>query len=324
MWALTPDCAFLNHGSFGATPRAVLAAQAVLRDRMEAQPVRFFVDELPGLLRESANRLATFVGTAADRLVFVENATAGVNAVLRSAALREGDEILTTDHAYGAVRHVIRHVADKAGARATDVTIGMPVEDDAFVLDAIRRAITPRTRIAVIDHIASSSAVRLPIAAIAAICRLNGVRLLVDGAHGPGMTELDIDAIGADWYVGNCHKWMCAPKGTGFIAVAPGAGAGLHPGTISHYYGQGFVAEFDWPGTRDPTGWLAVPAAIDFLAELGIPALRARNRALAAVGAKAVAETFQTELGAAPSLFEIDGNNSASDCWRSCARAAPA
>lgn len=304
LWALDPDVTFLNHGSFGATPRTVLDAQAAWRARMEAQPVRFFVDDLPHLLRAAADTLARFVGTAADRLAFVENATAGVNAVLHSLRWRGGDEIVCTDHVYGAVRNTLRHVAATTGVRIVEARVGMPVADEAQMLDAVMTAITTRTRLVLIDHVASSSAVRYPVAAIAAQCRAAGVQVLVDGAHGPGMVELDVDAIGADWYVGNCHKWLCAPKGVGFLAVRPGAGDGLHPPVISHLYGEPFPAEFDWVGTRDPTAWLALPDAIAFHAERGGAALRARNRRMAIEGVRIVAGALGAPLGAEPGLFE--------------------
>jgi isopenicillin-N epimerase len=304
LWLLEPGTHHLNHGGYGATPREVLAEQDRLRALMEAQPTRFFARELPPRLRDAAACLAGFVGTTADRLGFVENATAGINTVLRSFHFLPGDEILTTDHIYGSVRHVLRHVTAATGARVVEVPLGMPAPDDAAIIDAVRDGIGPRTRLLLIDHVASSSAVRMPIAAIAAVGRARGVRVLIDGAHGPGMAELHVDRIGADWYIGNCHKWLCAPKGAAFIAVAPGAAAGVHPLVISHAYGAGFTAEFDQLGTRDATSWLAVPAAIALHERLGGASLRARNRALAAQAAADLAGRLGTILGAAETAFE--------------------
>ena len=303
LWGLEPGLRFLNHGGYGATPLAVQAEQAEWRARMERNPPRFLSRELPGLLRQAAVDLAGFVGTRPERLAFVSNATAGVNAVLRSLELAPGDEIVHTDHVYNAVRQTLRHVTAGSGARCVEAVIGMPVQGAQQILNAVTAACTDRTRLVVIDHVASASAVAFPVAAIAALCRARGLWLLVDGAHAPGLLELDVDAIDADWYVGNCHKWLCAPKGAGFIAVARRPTPQIHPPVLSHAYGQGFVPEFDWTGTQDPTAFLAVPAALRFHAALGGPALRARNRAMAADLAQELAAEFGTGLGASVDMF---------------------
>jgi isopenicillin-N epimerase len=289
LWGLEPGLRFLNHGGFGATPLEILAEQAAWRARMERNPPRFLSRDLPGLLRQAAGDLAGFVGTAPERLAFVTNATAGANAVLRSLSFAPGDEILHTDHIYNAVRQTLRHVAARSGACCVEVALGMPVPGGAEILAAIAAAFTGRTRLLVIDHVASASAVEFPVAALAALCRARGIALLVDGAHAPGLLDLDVDAIGADWYVGNCHKWLCAPKGAGFIAVADRPTPPVHPPVISHFHGQGFTAEFDWTGTQDPTAMLCVPSALRFHARLGGAALRARNRAMAAEAASRLA-----------------------------------
>ncbi|MBW4089580.1 MAG: aminotransferase class V-fold PLP-dependent enzyme [Proteobacteria bacterium] len=298
-WTLDPVFVSVNHGSYGATPRVVLAAQAAWRDRIEAQPARFMRAELPGALRAAAARLADFLGTAGEDVVFIANATEGCNAVLRAFDLAPGDEILVLDHGYGAVRNTVRHVAAGAGARVIEAAVPFPRPEPAALVAAVTAALTPRTRLAVLDHITSPSAIVLPLAEIIAACRATGVAVLVDGAHAPGQVALDLPALGADWYVGNCHKWLCAPKGTGFLWAAPARQAGLHPAVISHGYDQGFVAEFDWTGTRDPSAFLAVPAALDFCARLGGPALVARNRALAAAAGAWLAERLGTEVGTA-------------------------
>jgi isopenicillin-N epimerase len=303
LWALEPGLRFLNHGGYGATPVVIQAEQARLRAQMEQNPPRFLSRLLPGLLREAAGVLAEFVGTAPDRLAFVTNATAGVNAVLRALDFAPGDEILHTDHIYNAVRQTLRHVAGQTGAVCVEAHIGMPVTGPTQILDAITAACTPRTKLMVIDHVASASAVEFPVAVIAAFCRANGIRLLVDGAHAPGLLELDIDAIDADWYVGNCHKWLCAPKGAGFITISARDTPVIHPPVLSHAYGTGFVPEFDWTGTQDPTAFLAVPAAIGLHASLGGADLRARNRTLAAALAQTIAADLGTSLGADPAQF---------------------
>ena len=296
-WALDPGFLTVNHGSFGATPRVVLAAQAEWQARMEAQPTRFMVREMPAALRHAAGRLAAFVGAEAADLAFVENATVGCNAVLGSLDLAPGDEILVLAHGYGAVVKAARHAAARAGARVVEAAVPFPRPDDAAVVAGIAAAISPRTRLAVLDHITSHSALLLPIAAMVAACQARGVPVLVDGAHAPGQVTLDIPAIGADWYAGNCHKWLCAPKGCGFLWAAPHRQAALHPVTISHGLGEGFLAEFDWTGTRDMSAYLAVTAALDFHARLGGAALRTRNAALAAEGAALLAGRLGTETG---------------------------
>ena len=301
-WVLDPDFVSVNHGSFGATPRVVLAAQRDWQLRMEAQPGRFFRAILPDALRHAAERLAGFLGADGKDLAFVENATVGCNAVLRSLPLAAGDEILVLTHGYGAVRNAVRYVAECAGARMTEAAVPFPRRDAAAIVASVAAALTQRTRLAVIDHITSGSALVLPLEGIIAACHAAGVPVLVDGAHGPGQVTLDLGSLGADWYVGNCHKWLCAAKGCGFLWAAPARQAGLHPVTISHGFGNGFLAEFDWTGTRDCSAWLSVGAAIDFHARLGGAALRARNVALAAEGATLLARRLNTEQGATGAL----------------------
>ena len=298
-FALGDDFLTVNHGSYGATPRPVLAAQDAWRQRMEAQPTRFFAQELPAALRAAAARLAAFVGADGEDLAFVSNATMGCNAVLRSLPLGPDDEILCLGHVYNAVRNTMRHVAAERGARLVVAELPFPRPDRADVLARLDQALGPRTRLAVLDHIFSSSALVLPIADMAARCHAHGVPVLVDGAHGPGQVPLDLAALGADYYVGNGHKWLMAPKGSAFLHVRRDRQAGLHPVTISHGFGQGFVAEFDWTGTDDPSAFLALPAALDFFDRLGGAALMTRNAALAAAGAEVMAARLGTEVGAA-------------------------
>ncbi len=296
-WGLDGGCVTVNHGSFGATPRRVLAAQDEWRRQLEAQPTRFMVKTLPGALCNAAERLARFVGASANDLAFVANATEGCNAVLRSRRLRAGDEIVILSHAYEAVRNTVRFVCDISGARMVEVALPFPrvTADDAVA--RVADALTPRTRLAVLDHITSQSALVLPVRRMVAACHAAGVPVLIDGAHAPGQIALDIADIDADWYVGNCHKWMMAPKGCGFLHARPDRQDGLHPVNISHGYGGGFRAEFDWTGTWDPSAFLSVGAAIDFHQWLGGPALCARNAALAAEAATLVAASLGTETG---------------------------
>ena len=304
LWAFEEDMVFLNHGAYGATPRELLERQNEWRVRMEAQPPRFFMNELPGLVREAAAALAEFVGSTPDRTVLLENATSGMNAVLRSLRFAPGDRIVTTDHVYGAVRNTLRFVAGRTGAEVFEVPVPMPLRTAGDVADALERALDDRTRLVVVDHIASPSALVFPVAEIVRRCRSRGIPVLVDGAHAPGHVDLDIDALGADWYVGNGHKWLCAPKGVAFLAAAAHAhGPDIHPTTISHAYGQGLAAEFGKIGTRDPSAWLCIPDAIEFHRRLGGRVLRERNAALARAAGVDLAAALETTLGGPAASF---------------------
>jgi isopenicillin-N epimerase len=299
---LDPSWLTVNHGSFGATPRVVLAAQDSWRRRMEEQPSRFMRRIMPDALRHAAGRLAQFIGGKGKDLAFVENATVGANAVLRSLRFAPGDEIVMLSHVYGAVRNTIRFVAERSGATIVEAAVPFPAPEPDAIVANLARALTPRTRLAVLDHITSASALVLPIERMIAACHDAGAKVLVDGAHAPGQVALDLPRMGVDWYVGNCHKWLMAPKGCAFLWARADRQEDLHPVTISHGFGEGFLAEFDWTGTRDPSAFLAVDAAIDFHYRLGGAALRARNVALAAAGARLVADRLGTEIGAAGTL----------------------
>jgi isopenicillin-N epimerase len=301
-WPLDWGWLTVNHGSFGATPRVVLAAQQEWRRQLEAQPTRFMHEVLPAGLTTAADRLGALVGADGKDIALLDNATGGCNAVLRSLRLVPDDEVLVLSHGYGAVRNTVRFVTERAGARMIEAVLPIPRPDADAIVATIAAALTPRTRVAVIDHITSGSALVLPLAGIITACHAAGVPILVDGAHGPGQVALDLRALGADWYVGNCHKWLCAPKGSAFLWAAPGRQADLHPLTISHGFGQGFRAEFDWTGTRDSSACLAVPTALDFHDRLGGAALRARNVALAAEATAMLADRLGTEIGATGGL----------------------
>jgi isopenicillin-N epimerase len=297
-WALDWDFLSVNHGSFGAAPRVVLVAQQDWRRRMEAQPGRFMRAVLPDALRHAADRLGAFIGADGRDIAFVDNATTGCNAVLRSLRLLPGDEIVVLTHGYGAVRNTVRYVAERAGARMVEALVPFPHPQADTIVGNIAAALTKRTRLAVVDHITSGSALVLPLQQIVGVCHDAGVPVLVDGAHGPAQVALDVRAIGADWYAGNCHKWLCAPKGSAFLYAAPQRQQDLHPVTISHGLGRGFLAEFDWTGTRDPSAYLATDIAIDFHARLGGEALMARNIALAGEATSLLARRLNTEPGA--------------------------
>jgi isopenicillin-N epimerase len=282
-WELEPGGTFLNHGSFGACPRAVQAEQALWRARMEAQPDRFFRDEVnpehPGALRAAAQRLAAFVGTAGSSLAFVENATSGVQAALDSVVLRPGDRILTCDHTYNAVRLMVEARCARTGAIPVVVRLPFPADEEGIVA-AFAAALGEPVKLAILDHITSPSAIRMPLERLVPLVRSAGAQVVVDGAHAVGQVPLDVESIGADWYTSNAHKWLYAPRGCAFLHAATQAAGDTRPLVVSHHVAMGFPLSFDWVGTRDVTPWLAVPAAIDFFESLGPEALRAHNARL--------------------------------------------
>jgi isopenicillin-N epimerase len=308
-WPLDPAITFLNHGSFGSCPWPVLEAQRRWRDRMEAQPVQFLARDLPGLLAEAREALGAFVGADADDLAFVTNATGAANAVIRSLRFARGDELLTDDHEYNAIINVLRHVAERDGARVVVARIPFPLLSEDEVVEAILDAVTERTRFAVIAHVTSPTAVVFPIERIVAELAERGIDLLVDGAHAPGMVPLDLERIGAAWYTGNLHKWVCAPKGSAFLHARRDRQPGVRPTTISH--GANAVigdrgattryrAEFDWQGTLDPTPWLAVADALAFVGGLldgGWPEVMASNHRLALRGRDALTRALALDPG---------------------------
>jgi len=299
---LEPGVDFINHGSFGAPPLSVLAAAERWRSQMEANPDGFLRDVLPEALRSAVAELARFLHADPADLVFVENATAAANVVLRSLEFKPGDEILLNSQSYGAVRQAVRFVCDRTGAKSVEPHVRVPVRDAAELLAELAGALSLRTRLLIVDHISSPSGVIWPLAEAVALARSHGARVLVDGAHAPGQLELDLPALGADWYAGNCHKWLFAARGCGFLWSARDAQAHLHPLAISHAYGRGFAAEFDWTGTRDFSAWLAAGAGIRFLTELGVQAARRYCHGLAVAAAERLARAWGEPLGGPPAL----------------------
>jgi isopenicillin-N epimerase len=299
LFLLDPDVIFLNHGSFGACPKPVFAELQRWQLAMERNPVEFLGRRSAALLRAARQRLATYLDAALDDLVFVPNATTGVNTVARSLQLQPGDEVLTTDHEYGACDATWRLVCERAGAHYRRVQIPLPFDAKSFVA-RLMAAVTPRTRLIFLSHITSNTALIFPVAALCAAARERGIATLVDGAHAPGQIDLSLNAVGADFYTGNCHKWLCAPKGAAFLHVRPEHHAAVHAPVVSWGYvaseSEGGHTEFDayvgqtllerrlqWQGTHDIAAWLSVPAALDFLAAHGWPERRAEchTRALA-------------------------------------------
>lgn len=299
---LAEGVAHLNHGSYGATPRVVLEVADQFGRQMEADGTTFFRDALPDLIRQSAARVAGFLGGHAEDWAFVENATQGLNAIIASLRLAPGDEILCLSQVYGAVGNTLRYHAERASARLTMVPVPVPFTEPEPLLNAIAAAIGPKTRFACFDHITSAGAVVLPMREMAALCREHGVPVAIDGAHAPGQVPLDVPSLGVDWYVGNLHKWAFAAKGTAVIWCAPERQPTLHPVAISHSLGLGFAAEFDYSGTRDNSAWLAAPAALDYLAGLDAEAVRAHNNALAREAGEMLCAAWHSEIAAGPAF----------------------
>lgn len=308
-WDLDPEVVFLNHGSFGACPRVVMARQQELRARMEAQPLAFLYRDLEGLLDEARKPLARLIGCDADDLAFVPNATTGVNAVLRSLSFAPGDELLVTNHEYNACRNALDFVAQRSGAEVVVAEVPFPIDAPETVVERVLERVTERTRLFLIDHVTSPTGVVNPVEALVTALRDRGVDTLVDGAHAPGMLPLDLDALGAAYYTGNCHKWLCTPKGSALLHVRRDRQAAIRPLTISHGANSErrdrsrFRLEFDFCGTDDYTPFLCVPAAMEFLEGLmsgGLAELQRHNHELALAGRRLLCEA----LGVAPPVPE--------------------
>lgn len=292
-WLLEPNVSFLNHGSFGACPAPVLEAQRAWRERLETEPVRFLGRELEGQLDEVRRVVGLFLNADPEGIAFVPNATTGVSTVLASLRFKPGDELLASDHEYNATLNALRAVADRDGARLVMVRVPFPVHQPAQVVEAYLEAATPRTRFALVSQVTSPTALVWPVAALVRELDRHGVDTLVDGAHAPGMVPVDLGAIGAAYWTGNGHKWLCAPKGAAILHVRADLRAGIRPLVVSHGANDErrdrsrYRLTFDWTGTDDPTAILSLPAAIRYVGGLhgeGWTGLMAANAALARRG----------------------------------------
>lgn len=299
-WRLDPDIAFLNHGSFGACPVPVLEYQRALREEMERNPVQFMARKLPERLAQVREEVAKFVHAEERDIAFTANATSGVNAVLRSLAFHPGDEILTTDHLYAACRNALDYVCARTGARVVVATVPFPVSGPQQVVHRVMERVTERTRLAVLDHVTSITGLVFPISELVAHLRLRGVETLVDGAHALGMVDVNLQILGAGYYAGNFHKWVCAPKGSGMLWVRRDLQSAIVPGCVSHGWtrdpAQRFQSLFDWQGTTDPTAWLSVGEALRFMGSLfvgGFRTVQSRNRRLALLAREALCEAVE-------------------------------
>ncbi len=273
---------FLNNGSFGACPKTVLEAQREWQIRMETQLIRFFMRELPIALRDSAVSLGKFIGAKPENIVFVDNASSGANAVIRSLIpqLRRGDKLLTTSHCYGAVLCTLQYACDCSGAELVIADVPFPIESPQQVIDTLIPYITEKVKLCVLDHITSATGVIFPIEPIIGFCREKGVPILIDGAHAPGMISLNMETLQPDWYTGNCHKWLFAPKGCAFLWTHPEKQEITHPTVISHGYRENYITEFDFVGTKDYTPFLTLPKAIEYYSTIGYEKIFSHNHNL--------------------------------------------
>ncbi len=283
LFLLDPDVTFLNHGSFGACPVPVFETYQRWQRELERQPVEFFLRRADPLLDDARARLAAYVNAEPDHLIFVPNATVAINQVARAVRLRPGDEILTTDHEYGAMDYTWNFICGKTGARYIRHPIPVPVTTPQALADSFWSAVTPATRVIFLSHVTSPTALIFPVGEICRRARAAGILTIIDGAHIPGHLPLDLTALAADIYTGNCHKWLCAPRGSAFLYARPEHHAWLEPLVISWGYVEGatFTQQNQWQGTRDLAAFLSVPAAIDFQAEHDWLTVRQRGHALA-------------------------------------------
>lgn len=314
LWYLDPDTTYLNHGTVGAPPRAVVAEQMRLMEAIERHPARFMLRELAdperdrphqrSRLRLAADAVAPFVGISdGDDLLFVDNITAGANAVLRSFPFEPDDEIVVTSLGYGGIVNAARFAARDRGCTIRTIELPRPGAPAGAFVDAIADGLSERTRVVVVDHVTASTALVLPLAAIAAVCHAHGALVLADGAHVPGNINLDIPALGVDWYTANLHKWAWTPRSSGILWAAPEQRGHLHPAVISWGLDHGLAEEFDLLGTRDPTAHLCAPFAIDLLESYGEGAVMAYNHDLAWWAAHHLADRWDVDFATPESMI---------------------
>ena len=322
-WSLEPSRLFLNHGSFGACPNFVIEEQRKWQDLMEREPVRFFEELMPDLLLKSREALGTFINCSPDDLAFVSNATSGVNTILRSLHFEQGDEILVPNHAYQACRNSIDFVAKRWGANVVEVAIPFPIDSPQTVVELMKSACSERTKLVMIDTVTSPTGLRMPFEALTEFFEGKGIEVLLDAAHGIGMIPLNLGELGASYVTSNCHKWLCAPKGSAFLYVREDKQSKIQPLTISHGHTfplvdtTRFRHEFDWTGTQDISGWCSIPAVIGGMAEFvdgGWEAIMQHNHDLAIQGRNILCERLgikppcPDEMVACISTIQLPGN----------------
>jgi len=302
-WMLSEDVCFLNHGSFGSTPITVMDEQTRLRGIIESDPVRFFERDYIPMMRSSITKLSEFMNADSEGMTFVKNTTEGVNTVLRSLVLNPGDEIIVTNHSYQACWNAVDFVTERAGAKTVVVDIPFRVKNEEEILEKVIDAVSERTVLALIDTVTSATGLRMPFEKLVGSLQSSGVDVLLDAAHGPGIVPLNLSELGAAYCTGNCHKWLCTPKGSAFLHIRSDLKKKIRPLSISHGASlegsdqERFEFEFGWPGTQDPTPWLCIPLAIDFMGDLvegGWPAIMERNRNLTIQARKILCDAIGT------------------------------
>jgi len=301
-WMLDPAITYLNHGSFGARTTEVFEAQQRYKRQFERSPVDF-LDRQGDLLTNARHIVAEFVGASPAGFGFVENATTGIGCVIQSLNLEEGDEILTTNHVYNGVRQLASHYCIENNLLYGEIDIPVPLTAPEDILQCIEEGLTTKTKLFIVDHVSSASAILFPIKEIVAICRKKAIQILVDGAHAPGMIDLEIDALAPDWYVGNLHKWVCAPLGAAFVWTSEPLRLLTHPMTVSHWLHQGYTEEFDWQGTRDISSWLTAVDAIKIGEQIGWAKIRQHNHEMATWMHETLVSAFDVQP-----LLPIDGS----------------
>ena len=294
MWSLAPDVAYLNHGAFGATPLDVLDEQSRLRAELESSPTDFLQRTYADRVRSARQAVASFLGADSDGLAFVPNATTGVAVVLRSIALRPGDEVVALDHMYPAVRAQLERWTAEAGATLVVVHLPLPTADGDDLISPVVGAFGERTRLLVVDGVTSLTALVLPVGDLIRAARQRGIRTLVDGAHSPGLQPVDLSALDPDWWTGNLHKWAGAPKGAGVLFARANQRRAVRVLVESHVFGPAYPHSLDWTGTTDPTPWLAAPLGIDVLGRLGWGRVRAHHHAMVRWACELVADAIGT------------------------------
>jgi len=301
-WLLNPTITYLNHGSFGARVQSIFDFQVALKREFESSPVDF-LDRNRGKVDDARRLISSFLGADPEGFGFVDNATTGVASVVHSIHFSPGDEILTTNHVYNGVRQVLTKKAVESNCSYREIPITLPISDGAEILQILKDSISNETKLLVIDHVSSPSAIVFPVEEIAYVCREKGILCLVDGAHAAGMLALSIGDVGCDWYVGNLHKWVCAPVSVGFVWTSIHHRSTTHPLTVSHWLNQGYKEEFDWQGTKDITTWLTAAKAVQWGKNIGWDIIQEHNHRLVVQMHEALTEAWKVEP-----LTPLDGS----------------
>jgi isopenicillin-N epimerase len=305
-WRLESDILYLNHGGYGAPALTVARAAEEWRKRAEANPTRFFEETLGPEIRRNAGLLGAFLNAEGQDIVLVDNVTAGINAVLRSLVLIPGDEIVATSHLYQSTRRTLEFVCERAGARLVLADLAYPVRSEGEITASIMGALSPRTRLVMLDHVTANTALRLPVETLSRRCAERGIPVMVDGTHGPGNVAVDLGELGAAgvrWYVGSGHHWLGAAFGCAFLWVHPDRQGLVRPTAISTRFGEGFTESFDWPGAKDFGAWLSLSEALRLQDSYSAERIRAYTHDLAAKAAERLSRRWRTPLGAPLSMF---------------------